>query len=115
MKEISYDSSRFDKENEERNKKQPQSRGSAKAPTVRTFRADVEGLIQEKGVTKNAITMAEAARREARGESRFPVEEEGSHLGRVIFILLLVLSLKDEETRHFVTKRQLVEIGPEVS
>ncbi len=92
MKEISYDSSRFDKENEEQNKKQIQSRGSTKAPAVRTFRADVEGLIQEKGVTKNDITMAEAARRESRGESRFPVEEEGSHLGRIIFILLLVLA-----------------------
>ncbi len=92
MKEISYDSSRFDKENEDHNKKQSQSRGSAKAPTVRTFRADVEGLIQDKGVTKNDITMAEAARREARGESRFPVEEEGSHLGRIIFILFLVLA-----------------------
>lgn len=92
MKEISYDSSRFDKENEERKKKQVQSRGSSKAPTVRTFRADVEGLIQKKGVTKNDITMAEAARRESRGESRFPVEEEGSHLGRIIFILLLVLA-----------------------
>ncbi len=92
MKEISYDSSRFDKENEEQNKKHTQSRGSMKAPTVRTFRADVEGMIQETGVTKNAITMAEAARRESRGESRFPVEEEGSHLGRIIFILLLVLA-----------------------
>lgn len=92
MKEISYDSSRFDKENEERSKKQPQSRGSSRAPSVRTFRADVEGMMQEKGVTKNAITMAEAARRESRGESRFPVEEEASHLGRTIFILLLVLA-----------------------
>ena len=92
MKEISYDSSRFDKENEEQSKKKPQSRGSSKAPSVRTFRADVEGMIQEKGVTKNEITMAEAARRESRGESRFPVEEEGSHLGRIIFILLLVLA-----------------------
>ena len=79
MKEISYDSSRFEKENEEQRKKQVQSRGSSIAPTVRTFRADVEGMIQEKGVTKNEITMAEAARRESRGESRFPVEEEGSH------------------------------------
>ncbi len=92
MKEISYDSSRFDKENKERNKKQPESRGSTKAPTVRTFRTDVEGMIQEKGVTKNEITMAEAARRESRGESRFPVQDEGSHLGRIIFILLLVLA-----------------------
>lgn len=92
MKEISYDSSRFEKENEEQRKKQVQSRGSSIAPTVRTFRADVEGMIQEKGVTKNEITMAEAARRESRGESRFPVEEEGSHLGRIIFILLLVLA-----------------------
>ena len=92
MKEISYDSSRFDKENEERTKKQPQSRGSRIAPTVRTFRADVEELIQETGVTKNEITMAEAARRESRGEKRFPVEEEESHLGRIIFALLLVLA-----------------------
>lgn len=60
-------------------------------PTVRTFRADVQELIKEKGTTKTDIALAEADRREARGEKRFPVEDE-SHLGRTILVLLLVLA-----------------------
>ena len=46
MKEISYNGPEFDKEESDWAKKQKRSVGSAKAPTVRTFRADVEELIQ---------------------------------------------------------------------
>ncbi len=92
MKEISYEGPEATKEEADWAKKKKPSIGSKKAPTVRTFRADIEELIQEKGTTKSDIMQAEAARRESRGEQRFPVEEDESHFGRLIFILVLVLA-----------------------
>ncbi len=92
MKEISYEGPAHDKEETEWAKKKKPSIGSDKVHTMRTFRADVEELLEEKSETKTSIAMAEAARRESRGETRFPVEEEESHLGRIIFILVLVLA-----------------------
>lgn len=92
MKEISYNGPEFDKEESDWAKKKTRSVGSTKAPTVRTFRADVEELIQEKGTTKTKIAMAEADRRERRGERRVLHEEEDSHLGWMIFILVLILA-----------------------
>lgn len=89
MKEISYEGPSFFEKGKE--KKATRSRGSLAAPTVRTFRADVEELIEEKGTTKTQMVMAEAARREARGESRIQ-NSDTPHLGRIIFILLLVLT-----------------------
>lgn len=92
MKEIAYDGPAFDQEeNDWRKKSKERSKGSVKAPTMRTFRADVEEMIEEKAPTKTQVIMAEANRREARGESRVLHEEE-SHLGRIIFILVLVLA-----------------------
>ena len=87
MKEIEYDKSNFEKATAEKNLK-----SHSNIPTVRTFRADVQELIKEKGTTRTDVAMAEAARREARGEKRFPVEEEGTHLGRIILLLVLVLA-----------------------
>lgn len=92
MKEISYEGTSFEKEESEWAQKKERSKGSLKAPTIRTFRADVEDLIQEKGTTKTQMVMAEATRREQRGQSRVLREEDGSHLGRVIFLLVLVLT-----------------------
>ncbi len=92
MKEIAYDGPAFDQEEKDWKKKgSERSKGSVKAPTMRTFRADVEEMIETKAPTKTQIIMAEEARRESRGESRVYHEEE-SHLGRTIFILLLVLA-----------------------
>lgn len=92
MKEIAYDGPSFDQEEKEwRKKSKERSKGSVKAPTMRTFRADVEEMIEEKAPTKTQVIMAEANRREARGESRVLNQEE-SHLGRIIFILVLVLA-----------------------
>ena len=89
MKEIEFDVTAFEKNESEKEKKdKPVSR----VPTVRTFRADVQDLMKEKTISRSGVAMAEAARREARGETRFPVEEEESHLGRIIFILFLVLA-----------------------
>lgn len=89
MKEITYQGpSFFDKGKE---KKALRSRGSEIAPTIRTFRADVEELIEEKGTTKTQMVMAETARREARGESRVQNDSK-SHLGMIIFVLFLVLA-----------------------
>ena len=90
MKEISYEGPA--PENKEAAERTHRSTGSGRAPTVRTFRADVEELIEEKGVTKAQVIMAEAARRESRGERRVLEEESDSHLGWIIFILLLVLA-----------------------
>lgn len=93
MKEIEYNGPAF-KSKEERlaQQKRVRSRGSSTAPTVRTFRADVEELIQKKGTTKTQIIMAEAARREERGEHRVLHKDDSSHLGRIIFLLMLVLA-----------------------
>jgi hypothetical protein len=89
MKEIEYEPT-FEKEEAEWEKKKIQK--LSKIPTVRTFRADVEELIQEKGETKTSIALAEANRREARGEKRFPVEENGSSLKKMIFVLLVLFA-----------------------
>ena len=89
MKEIEFDVTAFEKtESEDASKAKPVS----KIPTVRTFRNDVQDLMKEKTISRSEVAMAEAARREARGEKRFPVEEDESHLGRLIFILFLVLA-----------------------
>ena len=89
MKEIEYEKPDFEKTVAEWQKKKKPPPHLA---TVRTFRADVQELIKEKGTTRTDVAMAEAARRESRGEARFPVEEEGSHLGRIILILLFILA-----------------------
>lgn len=92
MKEIEYNGPAFRSKEERLSQKNVRSKGSAKAPTVRTFRADVEELIQKKGTTKAQIIMAEAARREERGERRVLHREDNSHLGRIIFLLILILA-----------------------
>lgn len=92
MKEIEYNGPAFKSKEERLSQKNVRSKGSAKAPTVRTFRADVEELIQKKGTTKTQIVMAEAARREERGEHRVLHKEDTSHLGRIIFLLMLILA-----------------------
>ncbi len=89
MKEIEFDVTAFEKKESEIEKK---DKPVSKVPTVRTFRNDVQDLMKEKTVSRSSVAMAEAARREARGETRFPVQEDESHLGRMIFILFLVLA-----------------------
>ncbi len=89
MKEIEFDVTAFEKTESENEKK---DKPVSKVPTVRTFRNDVQDLMKEKTISRSGVAMAEAARREARGEKRFPVEEDESHLGRLIFILFLVLA-----------------------
>lgn len=89
MKEIEFDVTAFEKSESEKEKK---GKPVSKVPTVRTFRADVQDLMKDKAVSRSSIAMAEAARREARGETRFPVQEKETHLGRIIFILFLVLA-----------------------
>ena len=91
MKEISFEHKAGETENEWLNRKKIRSRGSSTVPPVRTFRRDVQDLVLEQGTTKTDVIIAEASRRESRGESRI-VETEGSHFGRIIFILLLVLA-----------------------
>ena len=94
MKEISYNGPEFDKEESDWSAKKERSTGSHAAPTVRTFRADVEDLIQEKGMTKAQIAMAEADRRERRGQRRVLKEEASTHLGATIFFLLIIQSFQ---------------------
>lgn len=69
------------------------SKGSPTAPTIRTFRNDVN----EEGskTTRLEILMAQRARNEAAGRSRIPEEDSAHtehHFGRIIFLLLLVLA-----------------------
>ncbi len=87
MKEVDYQGPTLEQEL----KKKERSKGSAAIPAVRTFRADVDALMKKEATTKTQIVMAEAARREARGESR-TVGGESSHLGQIIFILTLMLA-----------------------
>ncbi|OGZ06218.1 MAG: hypothetical protein A2845_00205 [Candidatus Lloydbacteria bacterium RIFCSPHIGHO2_01_FULL_49_22] len=89
MKEISYDGPTYD-ESEQRRKK-ARSRGSEKVPPLRTFRGDVADLVTKQNMTKTQMVIAETERREERGETR-TIHEGGSHLGRIIFVLLLVLT-----------------------
>ena len=90
MKEIEYDGSVFKDEDIER--KKVRSKGSAEAPTIRTFPTDVQKLVQEQSTTKTQIVMAEAERREKRGQSRILHEKDDSHLGRIILLLTLTLA-----------------------
>ncbi len=95
MKEISYEGPLFDKEREEwEKKKKPneRSKGSNDIRPLRTYRTDVEELVQKEKTTPVQVVMAEAARREERGESRVLSENKAGHLGWVIFSLLLVLA-----------------------
>lgn len=88
MKEINYDGPVPSKREDERTKR---SVGGEHSPTLRTFRGDVEELIQEKGVTKTQAVMAEAERREKRGDARFK-EDTASHLGWALFALILMFA-----------------------
>lgn len=95
MKEISYEGPLFDKEREEwEKKKKPNERpkGNDDIRPLRTYRTDVEELVQKEKTTPIQVVMAEAARREERGESRVASENKGGHLGWVIFSLLLILA-----------------------
>ena len=91
MKEIDYDGPSLLEESEQKNNILQHAKDS-KIPVLRTFRADMQELIKTEGVTKTSIALAEAKRREDRGESRFPKDESDSHLGRIIFILLLIFA-----------------------
>ncbi len=87
MKEVDYQGPALEQEI----KKKERSKGSEVIPVVRTFRADVDALMKKEATTKTQIVMAEAARREARGESRVQ-EKDSSHLGKIIFLLTLILA-----------------------
>ncbi len=91
MKEISFDRPEKTEEELATPPARERSRGSLKAPPLRTFGRDVESLVQTTGITKTQAVMAEASRRESRGESR-TVHDDDSHLTLIIFILLLVLA-----------------------
>lgn len=95
MKEIAYEGVAFKREEEEWQKKKEEQRGSTTAPTIRTFRTDVEELLKKKEVTKTEVAIKEAERREARGESRLlgeATEEREPGLGRIALILGLLLA-----------------------
>lgn len=90
MKEVEYEGPPMD---EARPESIERSKGSPIAPTIRTFRNDVN----EEGskTTRLGILMAQRARSEAAGRSRIPEEEsehQEHHFGRIIFLLLLILA-----------------------
>lgn len=95
MKEIAYEGEEFKKEEGEWETKKPmRSIGSEKVHPLRTYRADVEEMMVESKLTTVDIIEAETKRREDRGEKRLIHDEpEESHLGRMIFALLLLFAL----------------------
>lgn len=58
---------------------------------MRTFGGDVAHLVEEKGITKTQVIMAEESRRESRGEERTSHGDD-SQLTRIIFLLLVVFT-----------------------
>ena len=88
MKEIEFDVAAIKKSESQWQKK---SDMTTRVPTVRTFRNDVEEQLKEHALSRASIAIAEAARRETRGESRFPINED-VHLGKMIFVLILVFA-----------------------
>ncbi len=92
MKEVSFDGEDFHERKALWQKEHLGNHEGVKTPTVRTFRADVQELIQEKKTTKTDVLLAEAKKREMRGEERFPTEEDSIGLGKWIFVLSLVFA-----------------------
>jgi hypothetical protein len=89
MKEVEYEGPPMD---EARPESIERSKGSPVAPTLRTLQIDANE--ESKKTTKLGILMAQRARNEAAGRPRI-LEETGHiehHLGRIIFVLLLVLA-----------------------
>jgi hypothetical protein len=87
MKEISYEP----QEEVPQPKSVVRSRGSDIAPPMRTFSKDVSELVERERLTKAQVIMAEADRRESRGEARTH-QENDNHLTYIIFGLLLMLA-----------------------
>ena len=90
MKEVEYDGPPMDGVRYESSER---SKGSPAAPTIRTFRNDVNEEVGK--TTRLGILMAQRARSEAAGRSRIPEEDNGHiehHFGRIIFLLLLILA-----------------------
>lgn len=90
MKEIAYEQPSLE-ETVENTKRVVVDNTAPHAPLVRTFTADVSNLLAETKTTKFDIVMAEKNRRNERQKS-MPLEEEGSHLGRIIFVLALLVT-----------------------
>lgn len=83
MKEIDFD---------EPIKKKEGIHSTMATPAAHTFRADVEDLIKQKKISRTGPALSKTIRRESQVESRFPLDNDEPQLGKVIFILLLVLA-----------------------
>lgn len=90
MKEIAYERPLPEKSPDVTAKASLPSKGSPLAPTLRTLEGDA--MEETTKTTALAMMMAERARREERGLQRVPTEESRHNLGRMIFLLLLVLA-----------------------
>jgi len=89
MKEIAYEGPPLEEAPDAATKKPVRSKGSALAPTLRTFQSDAVGEAAK--TTKLGLLMAERAHKEELGLPRISEESE-PHLGRLILLLLLVLA-----------------------
>ncbi len=90
MKDINYEGPPLEENNETATPLR--SKGSADAPTLRTLRTDVGDLIGSGKTTAVDVVIAEKKRREELGLPRIKEEEGRPHLGRIIFILTLILA-----------------------
>lgn len=90
MKDITYEGPPLDEGQDGATKIPLRSKGSSLVPVLRTFQTDA----QEEALktTKLSLVMAERARKEEQGLSRTETDEPSHHLGRTIFLLLLVLA-----------------------
>ncbi len=65
---------------------------SSATKSIRTFRADVEGLIEEKAAERGDPAAREAIKKRIAERAKLPTEEEGFHFGKTVFSLLLILA-----------------------
>ena len=94
MKDVAYEGPTTE-EDPEMHPVPIRSKGSPTAPTIRTFHADVAALVESKKTTTLDVITAEKAREQKNQELQTlsaSREEHPHHLGRIIFLLLLVLA-----------------------
>jgi hypothetical protein len=90
MKDIAYEGPPIEQRQNEATTIPVQGKGSLTVPMLRTFQTDATE--ESMKTTKLAVLMAEREQREKEGLPRTHEEAPPPHLGRTIFLLLLVLA-----------------------
>lgn len=90
MKEVSYEGPGVEEAPSWKASKE-RSRGSASVSPIRTYRMDADQLLKEKKLSKVAMIMAEQKKRRGENVTETTEAHEASHLGMIIFVLVLVI------------------------